>query len=168
MRDTRAFPDREAGRILSSLRRDGRVREMKSFTQHGSVSTFEHCRAVTKLSLGIDRRLHLHSDKKVLITGAMLHDYFLYDWHDKARPGQRIHGYTHAAAAAKNARRHFDIDGRTHHVIWSHMWPLNITRLPRSREAWIVCTADKIVSLRETFMTRGKAKKRRRERSSGR
>ena len=156
MKNKKAFPDREAGRILSSLRRDSRVKKMKSFTQHGTVSTFDHCRAVTKLSLGIDRRLHLHSDKKVLITGAMLHDYFLYDWHDKARPGQKIHGYTHAAAAAKNARSHFGIDKRTHHVINSHMWPLNITRVPRSREAWIVCAADKIVSIRETVMTRRK------------
>ncbi len=156
MKNKKAFPDREAGRILSSLRRDSRVKKMKSFTQHGTVSTFDHCRAVTKLSLGIDRRLHLHSDKKVLITGAMLHDYFLYDWHDKARPGQKIHGYTHAAAAAKNARSHFGIDKRTHHVIHSHMWPLNITRVPRSREAWIVCAADKIVSVRETVMMRRK------------
>ncbi len=96
----------------------------------------------------------------MLITGAMLHDFFLYDWHDKTRPGQKIHGYTHAAAAARNARRHFDIDKRTHHVIHSHMWPLNITRLPLTREAWIVCAADKIVSARETlFMRRGKNKK---------
>ena len=156
MKKKQLIPDREAGRILSRLRRDGNVKRMKDFTQHGSVSTFDHCKAVTKLSLGIDKKLHLHSDKKVLITGAMLHDFFLYDWHDKTRPGQKVHGYTHAAQAAKNARRHFNIDKPTHHVIHSHMWPLNITRVPRSREAWIVCTADKIVSLRETLMTRKK------------
>ncbi len=156
MKSIRLFPDRNAARVFGGLTKDHRVRKMKSFTQHGTVSTFDHCKAVTKLSLGIDRRLHLHSDKKVLITGAMLHDYFLYDWHDKTRPGQKTHGYTHAAEAARNARLHFKLDDRTLHVIHSHMWPLNITRLPRSREAWIVCTADKIVSLRETFMTRGK------------
>ena len=150
-------PDRESGRILSKLRRDEQVRRMKAFTQHGTVTTFDHCKAVTKLSLGIDRKLHLKADKRVLITGAMLHDYFLYDWHDKARPGQKVHGFTHAAEAAKNAREHFGIDRidrDVHHVIHSHMWPLNITRVPRSREAWIVCAADKLVSIRETLMTR--------------
>ena len=153
MRDTQAFPDREAGRILSSLRRDGRVREMKSFTQHGSVSTFEHCRAVTKLSLGIDRRLHLHSDKKVLITGAMLHDYFLYDWHDNPDGRHNVHGFTHPYTALKNAKQDFTLSKKECDIIVHHMFPL-VPLPPHSKEAWIVCLADKICATRETLLMR--------------
>ena len=156
MRDTRAFPDREAGRILSSLRRDGRVREMKSFTQHGSVSTFEHCRAVTKLSLGIDRRLHLHSDKKVLITGAMLHDYFLYDWHEHDAPENkhpRLHGFYHPGIAAHNAEKDFNLTERELDAIRKHMWPLTILP-PSHRESWVITMADKYVSSLEVLKGR--------------
>ena len=39
-------------------------------------------------------------------------------------------------------------------MIRSHMWPLNPERVPRSKEAWIVCVADKLVSLHETLFRR--------------
>ena len=137
--------------ILSALLSNGHVQEMKGFIQHGSVSTFEHCVSVANLSYAIDKRLGLCSDLKTLLTGAVLHDFFLYDWHDGVR---RWHGFTHAKAACRNAREYFTIDDKTSHVIESHMWPLNIKKLPRSREAWVVCVADKWVSLCETLLRR--------------
>ena len=50
------------------------------------------------------------------------------------------------------------VDEDTAKVIHSHMWPLNLTRLPASKEAWIVCIADKCCSLHETLFRR-KSKK---------
>ena len=63
--------------ILDELLEDARVGEMKRFTQHGSISTFDHCRNVASLSQRINRRLHLRADEEALLKGAMLHDYFL-------------------------------------------------------------------------------------------
>ena len=94
---------------------------------------------------------------ETLLQGAMLHDYFLYDWHENHHDENGWHGFSHAETALRNAREDFDIDPQVAHIIHSHMWPLNITRIPRTREAWIVCIADKWVSGRETLFHRSKS-----------
>lgn len=145
---------REFDAILSKIKSSENVQKMNNYIQHGSVSTFEHCENVTKLSYLIDKCFLLHSDMKVLLTGAMLHDFYLYDWHEKGDGSHRFHGFTHAKRAFENAKKEFNIDDETGHVIYCHMWPLNLERLPMSKEAWIVCIADKIVSLQESFFRR--------------
>ena len=137
--------------ILAELLSDRHVQEMKRFKQHGRVTTFDHCLHVANLSYSIDKWLFLHSDLRTLLTGAVLHDFFLYDWHES---GHSMHGFTHPKAASKNARKYFSIDDKTGQVIESHMWPLTFKRFPRSREAWVVCLADKCVSLHETLLRR--------------
>jgi uncharacterized protein len=126
---------------------------MKDFAQHGRVSTYDHCRRVARLSLRINRRLRLHADKAALLRGAMLHDFYLYDWHE---PGMshRLHGFTHPARAAENAVRLFHIGRREQDMIRRHMWPLTITAVPNSREGWILCLVDKYCSLMETLFMR--------------
>ena len=143
----------EIKEILSKYEGDNKVQEMKDFIQHGRVSTYEHCSSVAKLSYEIDKRLSLHSDLNVLLVGAMLHDFYLYDWHkdDGTHP---LHGFTHAKDACKNAKVYFNVDDRTGRVIANHMWPLNLLSVPKSREEWIVCVADKCVSLYETLFRR--------------
>lgn len=54
----------------------------------------------------------------------------------------------------ENAKKFFNANDDVQHIIYSHMWPLNLTHVPKSREAWIVCLADKYVSLKETIMER--------------
>ena len=146
--------DEEVQAILSELQSDKIVQEMKQYIQHGSVSTYEHCENVAKLSYQFNKRLGLHADLRVLLVGAMLHDFYLYDWHSDDGGNHRLHGFTHAEAACENAKKHFGIDDETSHVIYSHMWPLNLRRVPLSKEAWIVCIADKCVSLYETLHRR--------------
>ena len=145
---------REFDAILSKIKSSENVQKMNNYIQHGSVSTFEHCENVAKLSYLIDKYFLLHSDMKVLLTGAMLHDFYLYDWHEKGDGSHHFHGFTHAKRAFENAKKEFNIDDETGHVIYCHMWPLNLERLPMSKEAWIVCIADKIVSLQESFFRR--------------
>lgn len=132
---------------------DPRAQEMKKFTQHGTTSVFEHCVSVAKFSLlmayFLERNLHIKVDKTSLVRGALLHDYFLYDWH-VADASHRLHGFTHAKAAWRNACRDFNLNEREKDIIVKHMFPLTIVP-PKYRESIIVTCADKWCALCETF-----------------
>ena len=120
----------------------------KSFVQHGGVSTYEHSVAVTKMCLRLSRGLRLSTDERSLIRGALLHDYYLYDWH-QPRPGNDLYAFSHAGKALKNASRDFSLNEIERNMIQSHMFPLTM-QPPRFRESAILCLADKVCALRET------------------
>ncbi|MDO4267399.1 MAG: HD domain-containing protein [Eubacteriales bacterium] len=136
------------GDILSS---DGMQSE-KQFMQHGAVSVYEHSIAVTRLALAaaeLLQKLRIRVNERALVRGALLHDYFLYDWHvpDKSH---RLHGFTHARRALQNAERDFILGEIERDMILTHMFPLN-PRPPRYRESVILCLADKLCATRETL-----------------
>lgn len=126
---------------------------MKNFCQHGCVSTYDHVMFVTRTSYAINRQFHLNADVKSLVIGAFLHDFYLYDWHDNDA-SHRWHGFSHARTALKNASALFSLTKKEQDIIVHHMWPLNLTAVPRSREAFIVCLADKYCSTLETLTMR--------------
>lgn len=124
------------------------MQQEKSYMQHGRVSVFEHSFKVTCLCLMIAHYLRIRVDRRALIRGALLHDYFLYDWHvpDKSH---RLHGFTHADQALMNAEKDFILGQIERDMIKRHMFPLNPIP-PRYRESLILCVADKICALQET------------------
>ena len=138
----------------ASIFDDGRFEQMGANIQHGRTTTKEHVMNVANWSVRIGDLLHIRYNKRELIRGALLHDYFLYDWHDPKTWVENLHGFNHPKVASRNAREYLDVDDKTSHVISSHMWPFTPTKLPLSREAWIVCIADKVVSLKETLFER--------------
>lgn len=141
--------------LLSRFRNDPKVKEMKKYIQHGVISTYDHCISVTRVAMWMNNRWHLGADENTLIAGAFLHDFYLYDWHNE---GEGLHGFYHPGIACRNAVEHFDIDEDVQGIIRTHMWPLTLTRMPMSREAWIVCMADKYISTKETLLNRRKAR----------
>ena len=140
--------------LLEEYKRNPKVQEMIRYIQHGSISTYEHCVSVTRVSYWLNKRLHLGADEKTLVTGAFLHDFYLYDWHDTGDGSHRLHGYRHADRACDNAVKVFSVNKEIQKIIKCHMWPLNISRLPLTRAALIVCLADKYCSTIETFFMR--------------
>lgn len=130
------------------LLRSERVRSMDQYTQHGDTSCLIHSMAVAYYSLLLADVLHLSCNRDSLVRGALLHDYFLYDWHEKDA-SHRLHGFTHPGRALRNARKDYGLNAIECDIIARHMFPL-VPLPPRGREAVLVCLVDKVCSLYET------------------
>lgn len=129
--------------ILAS---DNMKRE-KRFIQHANVSTYEHSIGVATMSLTLAAIFRVKVDKVSLVRGALLHDFFLYDWHDKtAMP--KAHAYLHPLIAFDNAKKEFKLNAIEKNIIQAHMFPLSIV-MPKYKESWIVVMADKICAMNE-------------------
>ena len=138
-------------KLIEKTKNDPKILRMKKYTQHGKVSTYDHCLRVARNSYRLCKALKMKVKEEDLVRGAMLHDYFLYDWHTHEG---RLHGLTHPDTAASNAKRDFDLTEKEENIIKSHMWPLTLKHIPKSREAVVVCLVDKICSLKETLLNR--------------
>ncbi len=156
---------RELYRLLkenaSDILESRNFQSTRNYIQHGTMPVHRHCIDVARQSIAISKFLGISCNERELIRGALLHDYFLYDWHDKTRENyQSLHGFYHPGIALKNASREYNLTPREKDIIKKHMWPLTVVP-PRCREAWIVTTADKYCSLLETLKLRkgsGKAR----------
>ncbi|MCD7862595.1 MAG: HD domain-containing protein [Lachnospiraceae bacterium] len=135
--------------IIARLERDGRFHMETRYLQHGTVTVYEHSVRVADMSLTISRRLSLRVDEESLIRGALLHDYFLYDWHEKD-VSHRLHGFRHPRRALLNAREDYTLNMVEEDIILRHMFPLTL-QPPAYKESWIVCLADKYCAAGETL-----------------
>ena len=134
-------------RALSDLEKDTQVCRMKQFTQHKGNSTFRHCRSVAVLSFRLAQKLGWRIDEDALARGAMLHDFHLYT---RERKDIR-HLFEHPRLALRNAERLFALSEKEKNIIASHMWPLTVLDVPKSKEAFLVTLADKYCAFRELY-----------------
>ena len=136
--------------IIERYRRAPDVEAMGRFVQHGATSTLGHSENVAWVSYIMNEKLHLKADEKTLVEAAVLHDFYLYDWHDR-KPERKKHRYEHPEIACENAKEQFAVSKKTQDAIRSHMWPINIRRIPKNKEAAILCLADKYCACVETI-----------------
>lgn len=86
--------------------------KMNRFIQHGNTTCLLHSIAVAYFSYRLCKFFKIKVHEKELIRGALLHDYFLYDWHAKYKPTKDmgLHGRIHPSIALFNARRDYNIN----------------------------------------------------------
>ena len=159
------MPERENNRLVKridayggDILRSSRFRSTRKNIQHGTVSVYEHSISVAGCSLKIMDgliSLGIRVRERELVRGALLHDYFLYDWHTRksAKGLKELHGFSHPEIALRNAGRDYRLTPCEREIIRKHMWPLTVVP-PMCREAWIVTAADKYCSLLETLRLR--------------
>lgn len=133
---------------MDELLADEKIRQMSKFIQHGDTTCLMHCKTVAYYSMSFACRFKIKVDMKSLIRGALLHDYFLYDWHHQ-RLGN-FHGFYHPGIALKNAMRDYDLTEIEMDIIRKHMFPLTVYP-PKYRETTIVCLMDKYCTIKEVF-----------------
>ena len=136
---------------IQEIEKVDKVFEMKKYIQHATTTTFEHCYNVSYICYKLAKEKGYKVNIDSLIRGAFLHDFYLYDWHEKSMT-HRLHGFFHPIVALKNAKTYFnDINLIEENMISSHMWPLTFRKIPKCREAFLLCMVDKYCSLLETF-----------------
>jgi len=142
--------EQEFHNIVRDIYEHSEFRKLKGFYHHNS-SIYEHAMAVSYLSYKICKVLGL--DYHSAARGAMMHDFFLYDWrnHDEPDlPRETFHGPAHPKIALANAQKHFSLNPIERDIIIKHMWPLTPVP-PRFRESFVVTFADKYLSSKEFF-----------------
>ncbi|MDD3279293.1 MAG: HD domain-containing protein [Lachnospiraceae bacterium] len=137
--------------IVKTISEESVFSQTEQYIQHGVTTVYQHSLAVAYYSCWLAEHFHIQVQKKEMIRGALLHDYFLYDWHDKC--GRHFHGFTHPGCALRNASRDFRLTLREKDIIKKHMFPLTPIP-PVYREGLLVCIADKVCSTYETFHRR--------------
>jgi len=138
---------------FKSLYNDPRILFMDGIPQHRGSTTYEHTIQVAKLAYRMARKLPFRIDIKSMLRGAMLHDYFLYNWRTD-REKLKGHGHNHPKIAAKNAARDYDLNKKEIHIIECHMWPINLFHFPYGWEAFLVSLSDKIIGTKEALTSK--------------
>ena len=79
----------------------------KMLPHQGEVTCYDHSVSVAWLSTRLAEHFHFNVDMKSLVRGALLHDYYLYDWHaanDLQEAGRALHRSRRRERFARHAR----------------------------------------------------------------
>lgn len=135
--------------IIKDIATNSNVSALKDHMQHISTSRFEHCEEVAYYTYQICKKLGL--DYVSAARGAMLHDFYFYDWRNKGVEGQKkFHLMRHPGIALKNADDIFELNDLEKDIIKKHMWPVTIVP-PKYKESFIVTCVDKYCATIEFF-----------------
>lgn len=134
---------------------DPKYIKLKNFIAHSNITCYKHCIEVAENSYRFAKKYKIKVNYDDLMLGALLHDYYLYDWHNS---DISWHGFKHHKIACNNAIRDFDINKKVQKIIYCHMFPLTIWTVPTSKEAIIVSLMDKKVATKETLYKYYKSK----------
>lgn len=145
--------------IVANIITDDRFKELKKDTHH-NTNKYDHLLRVSKLSYKLAKLTK--ADVKSTTTAGVLHDYFLGERKDCLANSYLNHPYT----SANNAKENFHITDFESDIIKTHMFhhtffrslfpfinPTEKVKIkegkPKSKEAWIVCLSDLLVSAYE-------------------
>ena len=92
----------------------------------------------------------IHIDERKIVRISLLHDLGILGRDEKYKSSFEC-GFQHPRDSAVTAKKLWhDIDAKSIRAIKSHMWPLSPI-MPKSKEAFILCIADKATALGDRF-----------------
>ncbi len=141
----------ELGKMyLSQLHEIVPLTQMNEFRHHGNITTYQHSLYVVAMCLRLADKFSMKVDVKTLVYGVMLHDFFGYDYREVKKAKLFNHGKEHPSISIERSAKYIELNDHAKAMIASHMWPKNFTTFPNSKEAWLLCFADKICAVRES------------------
>ena len=142
---------REFKEIIKDISENDNVSGLKDHEQHHHSTRFAHCEAVAFYTYLICKKYKL--DYISAARGAMLHDFYFYNWRNKHVEGQKkFHLFRHPKIALQNAEDIFELNDMEKDIIVKHMWPITIIP-PKFKEGYIVTLVDKYCATRDFFKT---------------
>lgn len=141
----------EIDQLFANFANDPKVRVMSQFKHHHDITTYDHCMHVVTVGLKLARKWKCTDEQlRNLIIGGILHDYFLYDYHITGRKVQGgTHAWAHPFIASQCASKTFELNSVQRNIIETHMFPVTLRHIPKSKEAWIICLVDKYCATTE-------------------
>jgi uncharacterized protein len=148
IRDTDPDNSGEYYNIIKDIIENPEFRKTGDYKHH-HTSILEHSIYVSFYSYKLAKKLKL--DFRSVARGALLHDFFLYDWKMPHPEKGKNHGIEHPKTALRNASRLFELNKIEKDIILNHMWPFTRT-IPGEKETVTVLLVDKYMASREFFM----------------
>ncbi|KXT75923.1 HDIG domain-containing metalloprotein [Streptococcus sp. DD12] len=139
--------DKEYMAIVGHLIRHPRFQKLEGIVQHHNSTRLEHSIHVSYTSYRLAKKLGW--DAKSTARGALLHDFFYYDWRETKF--NKSHAWVHPRIAVKNARKLTALNRREEDIILKHMWGATIAP-PRFKEGYIVTLVDKYWAVKEASL----------------
>ena len=133
--------------IISDIKDNEHVLEMKNYRQHFDTDCYDHCLETSYYCYIVCKLLHL--DYVSCARAAMVHDMFLYDWR-KPNPYKGLHAFSHGNTSYKNASKYFEFNRKEKDIITKHMWPICFG-FPRYIETVILTLIDKHCTMVEAL-----------------
>ena len=151
--------ENEYNELVKNIINNEQFLKTKNDLHHGS-SKYDHLIRVSKCSFVLAK--WLKADVLVTTKAAILHDFFFGGRKDKPENSYLSHPQT----AANNAKKYFNITEKEEEIIKTHMFHHVLIKKifpfinrhekasikenkPKSKEAWIVCISDLLVSIIE-------------------
>ena len=145
--------------IVANIITNDDFKKLKEDTHH-NTNKYDHLLRVSKLSYKIAKKTKC--DVKATTRAGLLHDFFYGGRKDRQANSYLNHPYT----SAQNAKEHFGITEHEADIIKTHMFHHTFFRSfipfinpdekvkikdgkPKTKEAWIVCLSDLLVSAYE-------------------
>ncbi len=147
MLDENILKDKEYMSIVEKYLQDDCVQSLKNIPHHDS-NRLNHSLKVSYLSYCISKKLNLNYVSAA--KAGLLHDFYFnrIDECTTLQDKVKLFMNEHPKDAAKNADARFGITPLEKDIIISHMWPAS-KYIPKHRESFVVCYADKVYSFKE-------------------
>ena len=130
--------------LVSDILQNEDFLKLRLYRQHNWSNRLMHSINVSYMSWYLAKKWHCN--EKVAARAGLLHDFCLFDFHEKPPTGEH-QAFFHPKAAAENSIKYFHVSERERSAILTHMFPLG--PIPKNKEAWIITLADKICATAE-------------------
>lgn len=135
------YKDKDYYDIVQDIINDNEFKKIVECVHHG-LTRYEHSCRVSYYSYKLAKFLKL--DYVSIARAGLLHDFFFSKNITKKDKMKSM--FTHSKKSLENSSKLFELNEKEKDIIYTHMFPLNINRIPKYMESWVVSIVDKIAA----------------------